>query len=49
MNSESLPGPFTEMFVTNPGSDMFAKAIQGDSPESAVAWAEKEMQTAYAS
>jgi multiple sugar transport system substrate-binding protein len=29
--------------------DMFAKAIQGDSPESAVAWAEKEMQAAYAS
>jgi multiple sugar transport system substrate-binding protein len=27
--------------------DMFAKAVQGDSPEAAVAWAEKEMKDAY--
>jgi multiple sugar transport system substrate-binding protein len=28
--------------------DMFAKAVQGDSPESAVAWAENELKQAYA-
>ncbi|MFN8526860.1 MAG: extracellular solute-binding protein [Chloroflexota bacterium] len=27
--------------------DMFAKAVQGESPESAVAWAEKEMKDVY--
>ena len=27
--------------------DMFAKAVQGDTPEAAVAWAEKEMKDAY--
>jgi multiple sugar transport system substrate-binding protein len=27
--------------------DMFARAIQGESPEAAVAWAEKEMKDAY--
>jgi len=27
--------------------DMFAKAVQGESPEAAVAWAEKEMKEAY--
>ena len=27
--------------------DMFAKAVQGESPEAAVAWAEKEMKDAY--
>jgi hypothetical protein len=27
--------------------DMFAKAIQGDSPEAAVAWAENELKQVY--
>jgi hypothetical protein len=27
--------------------DMFAKATQGESPEAAVAWAEKEMKDIY--
>ena len=27
--------------------DMFAKAVQGESPEAAVAWAETEMKQAY--
>jgi multiple sugar transport system substrate-binding protein len=51
LRAPGWPGPYSQQAGLAQSKyvivDMFAKAVQGDSPEAAVAWAENELKAVY--